>query len=672
MKQRPVLIALIGYIIGILWGLYFSFSIVLFYILIGAIYFIYHKKIKSEKKRKFKLLSFQRYRRYLKFMFNGKTIFILVLFSVLSQTIILFQIKKEENLYREGEKISIIGMVISQKLEKQYYDSYQIKVLGEKNFNLLIQVKKGKEELQYGDKVKLQGEFKSPKEATNYGGYHEKNYLRTLKIIGKVKVEQYKVIAKKQQNRIWQIANEINLKIKEKMDQTWEKEKAGVLKGLLLGETTEIAEETKEKFQISNISHVLAISGLHINYLVMGIQFVFQKIIGKKKANFITIILIVFYTIITGFSPSMVRAVIMTGITISSHLFYRKSDIWNSIAISLLSILIYNPFLILHIGLQLSYLGTIGIILFYPIILEQLNLKLIKKNSFFFQKIKEIIAVSLSVQIIILPILVYHFNLFGVYFLFTNLGISFIIGPIILLAFFSLFIPLGNIPLSIGLNFLNFLANFFCQFPFSKIYLPTPKIFSIVLYLIGVGLTRKIYLIYQEEKKIVTYQRIKNLIALFRYRLHQRKRKYKAMILIFIFFIIGMKGIPKELKIHFVDVGQGDCIFIVTPQNKTILIDGGGSKNEEFDLGKRVLLPYLLDRGYKSIDYIVISHFDQDHVRFYPLFVTRNKSQECDNREAIRKFRELPRIDQNGKRTEDKSRGSRGRTENKGRKRFVF
>ncbi len=69
------------------------------------------------------------------------------------------------------------------------------------------------------------------------------------------------------------------------------------------------------------------------------------------------------------------------------------------------------------------------------------------------------------------------------------------------------------------------------------------------------------------------------------------------------------------MKIYFVDVGQGDCTFIVTPRNKTILIDGGGSLLEEFDVGKRTVIPYLLDRGYTTIDYIMISHFDQDHVR---------------------------------------------------------
>ena len=85
-------------------------------------------------------------------------------------------------------------------------------------------------------------------------------------------------------------------------------------------------------------------------------------------------------------------------------------------------------------------------------------------------------------------------------------------------------------------------------------------------------------------------------------------------------FSILYNLIPKDLKIFFIDVGQGDSTFIVTPTNKTILIDGGGQEN--FDVGKKILLPYILSRGYTSIDYILISHFDTDHIRteFYLLW----------------------------------------------------
>ena len=84
---------------------------------------------------------------------------------------------------------------------------------------------------------------------------------------------------------------------------------------------------------------------------------------------------------------------------------------------------------------------------------------------------------------------------------------------------------------------------------------------------------------------------------------------------IILMILVAMHLMPKDLNIYFVDVGQGDCTLIVTPQNKTILMDGGGSLKDNFDVGKKTLIPYLLDRGFTSIDYVFISHYDMDHVR---------------------------------------------------------
>ena len=88
-----------------------------------------------------------------------------------------------------------------------------------------------------------------------------------------------------------------------------------------------------------------------------------------------------------------------------------------------------------------------------------------------------------------------------------------------------------------------------------------------------------------------------------------------------------------KLEVYFIDVGQGDATFIVTPHNKTILIDGGGSK--DFDVGKNTLLPYLLDRGYSSIDYLIPSHFDNDHIGRFTICNARNKSKKYHNRKTI-------------------------------------
>ena len=153
------------------------------------------------------------------------------------------------------------------------------------------------------------------------------------------------------------------------------------------------------------------------------------------------------------------------------------------------------------------------------------------------------------------------------------------------------------------------------KLPFSKIYLPTPSVWQITLYYIFLFVLNFIYSLYNSKELTSTKRRFRNLLALFKYKIWIKRKKYlKILILVTSLIIIVLFIFPRNLKIYFVDVGQGDCTFIVTPKNQTILIDGGGSMSEEFDVGKNTLLPYILDRGYTSIDYIFISHFDQDHV----------------------------------------------------------
>lgn len=642
MKQRPILVAVIGYIIGILWGLYFQFSMVLCYILILATYYILKKFLKQNKERHFKLISFSRYSRYLKLIVNKKVIFIFIIFSIIANAIVLFQKDRYNHFYQDKETVEITGVVVSQKIEKSFYNLYQIKVLNSKSFNLYIQVSKKIKELEYGDQVKLQGKYQKPSEQRNYGGYDDAQYLKTLKIAGRVKVHQVEVVAKNQLNVVFRYANSVSLKSKEKVEAIFEEEKASILKGLLFGEKGDIAEEVKENFQIANISHVLAISGMHIGYLILGLQVLLKNRIGTKKTKIVTMIILVFYTFMTGFSPSIVRAVVMGVITLGGSLVNRKSDIWNSIAISLLGLLFYNPFLILNVGLQLSYLGTIGIILFQPIILKFFKIKELNRKLQVLEKGKEMIAVSLSAQIMILPILLYHFNMFGIYFLITNLLVSLVIGPILIIGFFCVILSfisisiakLLTVPLGIGLDFLSLISKF-SELPFSKIYMPTPGWMVISLYFAGILIGNQICSVYQSRNLSSTQKRVKNIIALFRYQFRQNKKKYCFGMIIILLVLVSVYFLPKDLKVYFVDVGQGDCTLLVTPQNKTVLIDGGGSLTENFDVGKKTLLPYLLDRGFTSIDYVMISHFDQDHVRWIINGYGGIKGEECSDRKTV-------------------------------------
>ena len=440
-----------------------------------------------------------------------------------------------------------------------------------------------------------------------------------------IEVDKVEIESKNSLNPILMATNNIKLKIKNNSNQN------NIYLGLILGDTSNIEDETKEEFRIASMAHILAISGMHISYLVIASTFIFNKIIGKRKAKIATSIVLVIYMLIVGFSPSVVRASLMAIILLFSFVFYRKNDLPTTIGISALIITIINPYSILDIGFQLSYIGAIGIILFRRPILMLLNkikikdrrikYKIPKKIIFISEKLKELLSVILSAQITILPINLYHFNLFSSYFIITNVLISLIIGPVFIISLIYTLVLLTNSKLififekilNIGIGAITQISKIPNYLLGSKIYFPTPKIYQIIIYYLGISILFYILTLKNAKKLNMSQIRVLNLIALLKYRYRQiNKKKRRMVIIIFLIVYFVFSIIPKDLEINFIDVGQGDSTLITTPNNKKILIDGGGSKN--FDVGKYTLLPYILDKGYTNIDYAIISHFDEDHV----------------------------------------------------------
>lgn len=623
--KRPILVATIGYIIGIIWGLYLQISIVPFYIPIIAIIFLIKKF--CQKKSKFKLFSIKRYFRYIKIIITPKVVATIIFFSIISNSIVIFQNKKYENTYSKLESMESIrckGIIASNLKEGSYNNIYEVKIESindnSENIKLYLMIdKKKKIKLNYADEIEFEGDYQKPDIDRNYGGFNYLEYLKTKQIYGSVEAKKVKVIDTNKQFFLFSLANNIKKKIEERATNILNKENVSIYEGLIVGDTNNIEEEVKQDFRAASFSHVLAISGMHIGYLIMGVMYCFKKIFGKKLANIFTTVFILFYMIITGFSPSVVRAGIM-GIMMSfSSVVYRKNDIYTAIFLSLFLILIYNPFLINNVGLQLSYLGVLGIVLFNKTINEFLNFRNKKENTLIKEKFKQIISVIISAQIFVIPVTIFHFNTFSIYFLITNFILSFIIGPIIitgLIFTITLFIHSSlakviSIALNFGIGILLKISSICNTLPFSEVYIPTTNVIYIFLLLCMLFIFFLIYKIVTKKKPSATIYRIKNILYLLKTKF---KKRYLLILLVFILTIYIVNLIPKDLKIHFIDVGQGDSTFIETPMNKTILIDGGGSLAQNFDVGKMTLIPYLLDKGYNKIDYVMISHFDSDHV----------------------------------------------------------
>ena len=547
--------------------------------------------------------------------------------------------------YEELESLNgsyCTAIVVSEGEEKDYKDVYEIEIKGIK---LLLNLKKSKNKslqnkenrylsnknsknssfkLKYGDKIEFYLEYEKPSTARNYMGFDYSNYLKTKKIFGTVnlKEEDVEIISHDNSNIILRKIYELRNLMKTKIEKLLPKETSGLCLGMLIGETSGIEENMQEDFRDSNLSHILAVSGANVSYIIVSITYIFNKMcLRKRLSKIISIILLILFMLLTGCTSSVNRACIMAILMLIAELFYRKSDVYNNLAISALILLIINPYSLLDIGFQLSYMGTIGIVFLHDKIgnFIKINNKIVK---YFF----EMIAVTTCANLAIIPIMMFHFNTISLTFYFSNIIVGPILGIVVIIGFIMFFISLIFTPISsliaivlnLMLKFIIKIAEITANMPFSKITIITPSFFFIIVWyliIISISYKQKVKIFYHKNNKLI--------------------KKIVSCILIIVLIVNLIIKVDKKLEIHFVDVGQGDACLIITPLNKKILIDGGGSEFGSFNVGEKTLLPYLLDRRINKLDYIIISHFDSDHVRFYSIFAKRNKSKKYNNRETV-------------------------------------
>ncbi len=563
LDKRPIAVITIGYVLGIIMGLYCKISIAFLYLLLYIGLLIVHKRIKMKKK--FKLISFRRYLRYVKLIFTKKVILIIMITSIISNSIVIYQNKCYKQIYSNYTEICIVGEVVSNKKEKEYKNIYKIKV---KNRYFYLNVDKKEKELRYGDIIKINGEYEEPESARNYGGFNYKEYLKTLRICGTIKAKS--IVKLNQKISVFSISNNVFLEIKQIIQANFNPKVADIILGISLGYTEEIDEDIIESFSDNNISHILAISGMHIGFLIKFIKIIAEKTAGKRRNKIITLIFLIIYMFITGFSPSVVRACFMAILAIIASLVHRKNDIWQSMSLCLLIILIYNPYLVKSISVLLTFAGTLGIIC--------------KPKG-----LKGSIAVTVFATLWIMPIVAILFNKIAFFSLIISLIIGFIVSPLICLVFifivffhilelFKVKIILINIIIILTETMLK-ISNFGSSIPLKNILVVTPNVWQVILYYSLLIICLFLHNIYNKRKISVSEKRVKNLISLAKFRLVQNKKKVISYVLIIAIICCFYLCIPKDLKIYFIDVGQGDSTLIITPNNRSILIDGGGSES---------------------------------------------------------------------------------------------
>lgn len=521
----------------------------------------------------------------------------------------------------ESQKYNSQSSEITEQKESEKNADTQIFVC--KKFLLDVKKKDYSKELKYGDIITFNGVYNKPNVQRNYGGYDYSLYLKTQNIYGTFDGSQIELKSKNKGSFIQRGIISFKEYIKGILKENLGEDEAELCIGLVIGDRTNLAEDIQEDFKTSNLTHMLAVSGSHFVYIILAVTYINKFLKRKRLGQILMLIVIILFMNLTGNTGSVVRSGIMASLGIIASIIHRKSDIWNNMAIAMLIQIILNPYIIFDVGVQLSYGGVIGIVAFNKVVTNFIEKLSNKINNY----IKESISVTVSANIVIIPIMMYTFNTISLSFVISNLLAGAILGIIVLYAFALIFLymvlhsfisPLFII-LNLMLKILIFIAHICSLIPFSKIYVVTPKIgLMILFYLFLYLLVKK-----QDSNAIISLFSVKKFsfikpksdkINLNSEILSKKTIAFFTIVIIILNFIYPVLTSKRDnLEVNFIDVGQGDSTLIRV-SNKTILIDGGGSSyGETFDVGEQTLFPYLLDRGINTIDYVIVSHFDSDH-----------------------------------------------------------
>lgn len=413
--------------------------------------------------------------------------------------------------------------------------------------------------LSYGDKIKVKGTLITPSKNTNQNTFNYQKYLYYKKIYYLVEATSINKIANNH-NYLYTIKNTLYQKINKLKSSNY-------IKTLLFCDNT-LSKEIKESYRINGISHLFSVSGMHINFFVSIIYLYLNKITYNKRIKYlITNIFIITYLILFP-SSSLLRSAVMSILYSINYLLKLKIKKIDILLLTLVVSLLINPFIIYDLGYIYSYTIT------FFLVLSSSTLK--KKN-----KINKIIYISLLSFLVSIPITIYNSYEINIISILLNIIlvpiISIIILPITILTYIF---PILDSILYLFTNTLETISLFISKINITKIIFPKPSLLIIVLY----------YIIF-----LLSYQ--------------NKKYFYLNIILLIIIYISPY--LNSNFEVVMFEVGEADCHLIKYPYNKnTILIDTG--KNE-YKI-KNEVIPYLKSIGIKKIDYLIITHGDEDHI----------------------------------------------------------
>lgn len=456
-------------------------------------------------------------------------------------------------------------------------------VLSRQQFNKLAE----QEPIRIGMKIEAAGTISLFDQARNPGEFDLRQYYRANQLIYRIKGENSKVINYRY-DLILDIIDQMRQYASEHLKRVCEVSDLGVFLSAILGDKSQLDGDVKELYQKNGIAHLLAISGLHISLIGMGMYKGFRKVgLGYGGAGLGSAVLMICYGILTGNSASVFRSVCMFLCAVFASYLGRTYDLLSALALSAVLVLWERPLLITQASFQLSYAAVFAIAGVSSWLIKYLEIETGWKKS---------LVTNLSIQLITYPILLFHYYQYPLYSILLNLIVVPLMAFILISGLTSILVGWCSVYFSKALlgaghytiQIYEVLCRLFERLPCYNVILGKPKAGQVVAYYVIIGLI--LFGVKHIEK--LEYRRNLCLLILL------------AVLCLCQFPVSGM-------RVTFLDVGQGDGILLET-KDCTMLFDGGSTDVKE--VGKRRIEPYLKYRGIRMIDYVFISHGDQDHI----------------------------------------------------------
>lgn len=451
---------------------------------------------------------------------------------------------------------------INDKTITIYFDN----IIGKYYVDNNEKVKEFKDNYSFGDKVYIKGEISVPNNNTIPNNFNYKDYLYHKYIYYIIKIDKIKMISKN---------DNIFLNIKNSIYKRIDKIKYNnYLYAFILGKSYYIDSEVLNNYKINGITHLFALSGLHVSMFSSIILFILKKIkLSEKLSYFITSLFLIFFAFIASFTPSIIRSVLFFILSSINNVYYLYVKPKYLLYIVFSILIFINPFYIYDTGFILSFCISFFILLF-----NEKN----KINN----NLLSILVISILSTLSSLPIIInmsYEINILGfINNLFFIPYVTYIVFPLsIIVVFIS--------KLSFILNFLIIIMEYISKVSSNilnvKLIFPKMSLFLIIIYYVLLILIVK-------------------------------KINLKKIFIIYLSFLYFRCNFDKNNYVYFIDVGQGDSALIVTKNNKSILIDTGGKVGSNYSLMKSNVIPFFKSIGIRKLDYLFITHGDYDHAGY--------------------------------------------------------